>query len=121
MLTTLVISSSCELAAGDELVADRVRDLAHDLELVEARGQQVEREDDRSLEGVLDGHDAELGVALGDGDEHVLDRGIRERGEVAVRCAGQQGLFGEGALGAKERDSAGLVSPLCFSSRRVGW
>ncbi len=91
-------------APGDELLVDLPGDLAHDAQLVEAEGQAVEGNDHRAFDRVLDGHDAQRRVAGLHRLEHVADRRVGERVVLAGRQVGQQGLLGEGALGAQKGD-----------------
>ena len=61
-----------------------MRDLAHDDQVVEAEGQQVERDGHGALEGVLDGHEPELRVAVAHGLHALADRRVREGVESAA-------------------------------------
>ena len=72
-------------------------------------GQRVDRDVDRALDGVLDGHEAEVELAGVDGRQH-LGEGAHGHELLAGQVGlGQQGLLGEGALGAEEADATAAV------------
>ena len=81
----------------------------HDLPLHEqvgVEGQGVEGDVDGALDGVLDRHHREVGVAPFDRGQHVRDGAQRNqltRGQVGL---GEQSLLGEGAGRAEKCDAA---------------
>ena len=81
---------------AEQVHLHRDDDLALDQQ-VGLEGQRVERDVDRTLDGVLERDDAEVDVAVRRGVDHVDDRGELDelaRGQIGL---GEQGLLGERA------------------------
>ena len=77
--------------------------LGDDLQLARAR-EQIERDADRAVEGVLDRHDRPFDLAGAQLHDGVVDRLQRHRLDGAGSGAGQQRLLAEGALGPQVAD-----------------
>lgn len=89
---------------GAEVERDRQHDLTLDQQLG-VEGERVEGDVDRTFDGILDRDDPQVGlpgVDRGDDVGHRLDRYVVLVGEVRL---GEQGLFGERAGRAQERDA----------------
>ena len=101
------------LRLGDQHLVHGVRDLAHDVQVLEARGEAVQRDRHGALERVLDGDDAQRDLAALHGAQDVADGGIREGVQTALGHVGEERLLGERALGAQEGH---LVAALCHAA-----
>jgi hypothetical protein len=82
---------------GEQRVTNAQLRLADDLEVVVVVGQQVERDADRAVEGVLDRRDRPVDLAAAQREDRVVDRRLRDRLDGARLGACQQGLLGERA------------------------
>ena len=105
-----------ERRSGDQAVADRMDDLAHDRDVLGFHRERVERGIDRPLQRIFDRHQSSFDEAVVNGHHRVVDGGKRDQLEVCAMRGGDQRLVGERTLGAEVADAhvpGSAVAALC--------